>query len=307
MAIDDPLDGIAAFVQAAESGSFAQAAARLRVTRSAVSKSIAAMERRLGARLFQRTTRRQSLTESGQVYYERCRRALDELEAGAAALASGRSEPRGRLRVSVPVLFGRHCVAPVLARLAQRHPALALEIAFSDRVVDLIEEGFDLAVRIGTLPDSASLAARRLATQDFVLCAAPAFLAAAGWNGRLDGMAGLAGIAYARAGRETPWQWSDGDGRVHALGIVTRLRYDDVQAIADAAVAGFGIARLPRWLAAPQAQAGRLKLLTDREHVLRTDIHAVWPHAHHLPAKTRAAIDALAAEIPAALDRSQQP
>ena len=179
--MSERLQGIDAFVQAVEAGSFAQAAERMRLTRSAVGKSIARLERRLGVRLFHRTTRRQSLTEDGQAYYERCKRALAELEDAEAALDNGRREPSGRLRVSVPVLFGRHCVAPVLTRLARQYPRLEVEIAFSDRVVDLLEEGFDLAVRVGDLRDSSTLAARRLGTQHLAICAAPSYLDAHGW------------------------------------------------------------------------------------------------------------------------------
>jgi DNA-binding transcriptional LysR family regulator len=121
----------------------------LRVTRSAIAKSIARLERRLGTRLFHRTTRRQALTESGQGYYERCKRALAELDQAEALLDDGRREPVGQLRVSVPVIFGRHYVAPVLTQLARRHSRLTLELSFSDRLVDLFEDRFDLAVRLG--------------------------------------------------------------------------------------------------------------------------------------------------------------
>src|SRR5262249_22818153 len=152
------LTGIAAFVQAVEAGSFAVAAGRMGLTRSAVGKSIARLEQRLGVRLFHRTTRRQSLTEDGQAYYERCVRALAEIDAAEAALDSGRRAPAGCLRVTAPVLFGRYCVAPVLLELARRYSGLAIEMSFSDRVVDLLEEGFDLAIRVGTLSDSTSLA-----------------------------------------------------------------------------------------------------------------------------------------------------
>jgi DNA-binding transcriptional LysR family regulator len=119
------------------------------VTRSAIAKSIARLERRLGTRLFHRTTRRQALTESGQGYYERCKRALAELDQAEALLDDGRREPVGQLRVSVPVIFGRHYVAPVLTQLARRHSRLTLELSFSDRLVDLFEDRFDLAVRLG--------------------------------------------------------------------------------------------------------------------------------------------------------------
>src|SRR5882757_4269913 len=130
------LSGIAAFVQAVEAGSFAQAAERMQMTRSAVGKTIARLEERLGVRLFHRTTRNQGLTEDGQAFYERCLRALLELRAGEAMLD-----------------FGRRCVAPILTRLAQQHPKLELDLNFNDRVVDLIEDGFDLAVRNGRLGD----------------------------------------------------------------------------------------------------------------------------------------------------------
>jgi DNA-binding transcriptional LysR family regulator len=296
--MSDRLNGIAAFVQAAEAGSFALAAERLHLTRSAVGRKIARLEERLGVRLFHRTTRRQSLTEAGRAYYERCVRALAELDAADAALDAGRRAPAGRLRVSVPVLFGRHCAAPVLRKLAQRHPGLRVEVAFSDRVVDLVEEGFDLAVRIGELADSASLAARRLGAQRMGICAAPAYLAARGRPATADELAGHDAIVYARAGEPAPWRLRERDGRLRELRLDGRLRYDDLQAIVDAAVAGAGLAWLPCWLMMPHVRAGELALVMDSERVLATDIHAVWPQSRYLASKTRAAIDALAAEIP---------
>ena len=145
------------FVAAVETGSFAAAAERLHVTRSAVAKTIARMEARLNVRLLHRTTRSLALTEDGQGYYEHCLRAVEELRAGESALESGRREAAGRLRVSVPMLFGKRCVAPVLARLAAEHPRLELDLSFSDRQVDLIEDGFDLAIRNGEIGDGTGL------------------------------------------------------------------------------------------------------------------------------------------------------
>ena len=212
--MSDRLNGISAFVEAAEAGSFALAAERMRLTRSAVGKSIARLEQRLGVRLFHRTTRSQSLTEDGQAYYERCVRALAELDAGAMALDSGKGEPIGRLRVSVPVLSGRHCVAPVLLALGRQYPRLAIEISFSDHVVDLVEEGYDLAVRIGNLPDSSTLVARRLGTQRMVICAAPSYLAEHGKPATVDELPEHAAIAYGRSGRIEPWRISNDAGDV---------------------------------------------------------------------------------------------
>jgi DNA-binding transcriptional LysR family regulator len=300
--MEERLSGIQAFVRAVEAGSFARAADSLGLTRSAVGKSIARLERRVGARLFHRTTRAQSLTEDGQMFYERCRRALDEIDAAEAALEAGRRDPAGRLRVSVPLLFGRHCVAPVLAGLARRHPRLDVEIAFSDRLVDLFEDGVDLAVRIGELRDSPNLAARRLGVQTFVMCAAPAYLAGRSRPVRAEDFAKLTALTYSRAGVEQPWEALDSQGRRQTLPIARHLRFDDVQAIADAALAGFGIARLPRWLIASRLNRGELVLLMDGAEVETSEIHAVWPHNRYLPSKTRAAIDALVAEVPALLD-----
>jgi DNA-binding transcriptional LysR family regulator len=293
------MQGIDVFVHAAEAGSFALAAERMRVTRSAIAKSIARLERRLGTRLFNRTTRRQTLTEHGQAYYERCKRALAEIDAAEAIFDDGRREPAGRLRVSAPVIFGRHYVAPVLTALAHRHTRLRIELSFSDRVVDLLEEGFDLAVRIGTLRDSASLTVRRLVADRYVMCASPAYLERQGRPIDPDDFSGHAGIFYLTRGAEPTWQMRDANGKLKILEVERRLSFDDVQAIADVAIGGAGIARLPRWLAAPYLRAGQLALLPETEGAAESEIHAVWPHTRYLPAKTRAAIDALVREVPA--------
>ncbi|WP_266157280.1 LysR family transcriptional regulator [Dyella silvatica] len=297
------LSGVEAFVQAVDAGNFALAAERLRLTRSAVGKSIARLEQRLGTRLFHRTTRRQSLTEAGQAYYERCVRALAELEAAEAVLDSGQREPSGRLRVSMPMLFGRHCVVPVLQRLAQQYPRLELDLSFNDRVVDLVDEGFDLGIRIGPLADSASLAARRLGIQHMGIGAAPSYLAKHGWPSNVEEMAGHSGILYSRAGHTVPWRVHDRQGNLCDARIEIRLRLDDLQAIADVAVDGAGLAWLPCWLLSRYLQAGELALVMSHEHVQGSDIHAVWPHTRYLPSKTRAAIDALVREIPAMISR----
>ena len=149
MTVQDPLEGVSTFVQVVEAGGFTAAAKRLGVTRSAVGKAVARLEARLGSRLLQRNTRTQTLTAEGQIYYERCTRALKELDAAEADLDSGRMEPIGRLRVSVPEGFGQLCVAPILLNLTRLYPQLSIDLSFGDRTVDLIEEGFDLAIRIG--------------------------------------------------------------------------------------------------------------------------------------------------------------
>lgn len=298
----DRLIGIDVFVEVVDSGSFSRAAQRLGLTRSAVAKSIARLEQRLDTRLFQRTTRSQALTEDGLAFHERCVRALSELEAGEASLRTGKQEPGGVLRVAAPVLFGRHCVAPLLVTLVGRHPRLALDMAFGDPVIDLVAEGIDLAVRIGELPNSSSLASRQLGVQRMGIWAAPSYLASHGRPRNLNSLADHTGILYGRADRDFPWRVRDDDGIVRDAQIGSRLRLDDLEAIVDAARSGAGLAWLPCWLVARLAREGELELVIGGEHVPAAPIHAVWAHTRYLPAKTRAGIDALVAGVPALMN-----
>ncbi|WP_322013109.1 LysR family transcriptional regulator [Paraburkholderia sp. J12] len=295
----DRLDGVTTFVQVVEAGGFAPAAERLNLTRSAVGKAIARLEARLGVRLIHRSTRSQTLTAEGQAYYERCLRALAELDAAEADLDSGRIEPSGRLRVSVPEAFGHFCVAPVLLDLVRRHPGLQIDLSFSDRYVDLIEEGFDLAIRIGELHDSGTLVARRLGTQHTAIGASPAYLARHGTPSSLEELEGHVGIAYSRAGHPAPWDASATDTRVRPVNLRSQVSMDDIQAIAAAAVDGFGLAWLPCWLLTRYVKSGELVAVLDSHRVRSQDIHAVWPQVRHLRGRTRVAIDALVAQIPA--------
>jgi len=297
--VNERLNGVAVFVAVAQAGSFALAAQRLAVTRSAVAKSIARVEQRLKVRLFNRTTRTQSLTDDGHAYYERCVRALAELEAAEECLEGGRRQPSGKLRMTVPVLFGRRCVTPIVLELSRRYPDLKLEVCFNDRVVDLVEEGFDLAVRIGPLPGSSHLVARRLGVQRMGICAAPDYLASNGHPTNAPELDGHAGIAYVgESGRPAPWRLHGADGNFIEPRIISRLCFDDLQAIADAAIAGAGLAWLPCWMMAPELRSGRLELIMNSRQVVATEIHAVWPRMTHLPLKVRVMVDTLVSELP---------
>jgi DNA-binding transcriptional LysR family regulator len=296
--IVDRLNDIATFVQTVEAGSFSLAARRVGLTRSAVGKSIARLEKRLGARLFNRTTRRQTPTEAGRMFYERCKRGLEQIQAAEVALDARRREPIGRLRISVPVLFGRHCVAPILTELMRRHPRLDVEISFCDRVVDLVQEGFDLAVRIGPLSDSASLAARQLGVQRMIICAAPSYLTQHGSPVRIEDFAAHTGVTYLRLGTDIPWQMHDDAGHVRKVLLRKSIRMDDMQAIINAAASGVGLALVPSWRVVSQVAAGQLVVLTDQEHSSSADIYVVWPQTRYLASKTRVTIDALVAEVP---------
>ena len=281
-------DGVELFLQIVESGNLTEAAERLNLTRSAVGKGLARLEARLGTCLLQRSTRRQRLTEDGQAYYEHCLRALAELEAAESVLESGRQQPRGRLRVSVPLAFGHHYAAPALWALLDRYPELEIDLCFSDRMIDLVQEGFDMAVRIGPLPDTDRLSARRLGQQVMGLAASPAYLQRKGAIGSIEDLAAHRGIAY----RSNTAQRSR---------LASPLILDDLQAVADAAIAGVGLAWLPSWLIAHYVLRGQLQAVLPEYREQPAPIHVIWPTAAHMPAKTRCAIDALVAGTPSCL------
>ena len=297
----DTLKDIPVFVASVEAGSFAQAAVRLHLSRSAVGKSIARLEERLGVRLFHRTTRSQRLTDNGALFYERCLRALEEIRGAESQLETGKHQVSGRLRVAVPVLFGRQCIAPLLIELAQEHPGLELEMSFSDRVVDLVEEGFDMAVRNGALADSSVLVARRLGEHRMVLCAAPDYLLKNGQPQTVDDLRQHTAINYTRAGRVLPWQLMDYDGTSRTFIPRSSLNMDDLQAICDAALAGHGLAWLPCWMVIKEIQQGDLLPLLKQAPDVRFDVHAVWQQTPHLPLRVRIAIDMLVKRLPAVM------
>jgi DNA-binding transcriptional LysR family regulator len=300
----DRLSGIAVFVQAVEAGSFARTAERMHLSRSAVAKSIGRLEERLGVRLFHRTTRSQSLTDEGQAYYERCLRALDELESGEAAVNAGRSVPSGRVRLSMPVLFGRRCVAPVLVRLAQRYPALELSASFTDRVVDLVDEGVDLVIRSGPLLDSSGIVARRLGVQGASLCAAPAYLAQYGVPRTIADLESHRAILYGRSSRDTTLKMRDEEGKLRDVVIPHQLRFDDLETIAEATLDGAGLARLPYWSIAEHLAQGRLVPVLKEASRVTFDMHLMWLASRHVPQRVRVVIDELTASVPSLLTQS---
>ncbi|WP_425463400.1 LysR family transcriptional regulator, partial [Mesorhizobium intechi] len=293
------LESMAVFVKAVDLGSFAAAAVALDLSGPMVGKHVRSLEERLGVRLINRTTRRQSLTDFGRAYYERCRIVLAEAESADALAADQFSEPRGRLRVTMPAHFGRHCVTPVLLKLARHYPMLELDLSLSDRFADLAEDGFDLAIRTGDLDDKAGIIARRVARQGMVVCASPAYLGLHGEPRRIEDLADHQAIVYRRLGQVVqPWLFAREGQAAQEIIPSGRLRLDDLDAIADAAAEGMGLAWLPWWLVRERIEAGGLvALLPDRPHYLY-DCHALWLRTPHLPLKVRLVIDALAAALP---------
>ncbi|WON77376.1 LysR family transcriptional regulator [Serratia sp. UGAL515B_01] len=301
------MSGILVFLVAAETGNFSKAAENLHLTRSAITKTIARLESRLGVSLFNRTTRSQSLTDEGILYYEYCRRAVNEILKAEEILEGEKLQVSGRLRISVPVLFGHLCIAPLLTELMREHSGLELEMSFSDRIVDITEEGFDLAIRIGNLPDSTSLIARKIAAHRMVFCASPSYLSLAGEPTSEEMLSQHAAIAYIRSGRIQKWRAKRADGNVWEITPAARLMMDDMQAVKGAAMAGSGIAWLPYWLARDALQLGALQEILKNMNTELWPIYAVWPRTPRLALKVRVAVDRLVSELPQRMALAEAP
>lgn len=293
--------GIRAFVQAVEAGSFSGAAQQLGLSPSSVGKAVARLEARLDVRLFHRTTRSLSLTDEGLAFHDSCVRALRELEQAQSALSERRARPAGRLRIAVPVLLGRDWVMPLLLQLADDYPALEIEARFSNQPVDFAEQGCDLAVRIGLLDDSASLAARQLGVQKLVLCAAPAYLARHGAPQTPQQLSGHACIGMLRGEHLEDWQLIDDSGQLRRLRIVSRLRLGHLEAVMQAALAGHGLAQLPRWLVEKQLASGQLQAVLEPFAGPGLPLYAAWPASRSMTARLRLVIDTLRSQVPAGL------
>ncbi|WP_223878995.1 LysR family transcriptional regulator [Chitinimonas arctica] len=290
----DRLSGITAFIHAAETGSFTAAAQRLHLTRSAVAKRVARLEERTGARLFHRTTRHLSLTEAGSAFYQRCVAALAEIEQAEEALHAGIDDIVGRLRISAPVELGRRFIAPVLIDLLDAHPRLCLTLSLSDRRVDLVEEGFDLAIRSGSLAAYPGLRARPFGQQAMVLTAAPSYLAAKGAPTTPADLSTHQALAYGQVGDQVEWHMSTADARSLTATLPTRLAMDDLAGLLAACEAGLGIARLPVWLVRGQLDGGTLVTVLPTVSQAAYPLSAVWPSSRQMPRKLRVVMDALA-------------
>ena len=298
----EQLKGISVFVTAVEAGSFSLAAERLHLSRSAVGKTISQLEHRLNVRLFQRTTRSVALTDEGAIFYEHCLRALEEIQAAETLLESGKQSVRGRLRVSMPALYGRMCIAPLLTEFAIQHPDLKLELLFSDRVSDLLEDGLDLVIRNGKLPDSSGLVARKLGEHRMMICASPHYLRQHGEPQTIDDLSHHEVFNYINSG--VPHRWvinGEGDKKSEFVP-KSRMLMDDLEAIADASIAGFGIALLPCWLIEKELQNGKLVRILRKDLDSVYETHAVWLQTLHLPLKVRLAVDMLVSRLPTSIN-----
>lgn len=259
------LDAWEAFVKTVEAGSMAAAARRLECSRAQVSKQLAELEKAFGVRLLERTTRKISLTPGGEVFYPHALRVLAELREAELAVRTMVDSPHGVLRISAPVTFGRMHVAPLLPGIAERYPQLQCELVLSDRPIDLVEEKFDLALRMTDAPPE-NLVARKLAVIKRVICASPAYLAAMGTPRQAQDLAHHHCFAYLYGRTESEWRLADPSGEVLTVPVRGKFQIANADSILQAVLEGHGMAILPTYLCGPHLASGELvSVLDDHE------------------------------------------
>jgi DNA-binding transcriptional LysR family regulator len=289
----DRMANMEAFVRVAETKSFSEAARRLRSSKSLVSRQVAALEAELGVRLFHRTTRSLSLTEEGRGYHAQVARILNEIEEANLSVSKSQAAPRGRLRVSAPMSFGILHIGPAIRDFLARYPEVELDLSLNDRYVDVVDEGFDLAIRVGRLSDS-SLIARKLGQYRMMLCASPAYLKQQGTPHDPDDLKTHRCLCYSTNSLVPEWQFVSKEGKPWAVQINGPLHANNGDVLRAAALQGLGIVYLPSFIVGPDVQASTLASLLPEFVPTDTAIHAVYPHSRHLSPKVRAFINFLA-------------
>ena len=288
----DRFEDLQAFTAVVETGSFTAAAERLSTDKSAVSRRVSALESRLGAQLLRRTTRSLNLTDTGQAFYDRSVRILADLEEAESAVALEHGDLKGKLRVALPLSFGILHMCTPIDTFNQRHPGLRFDIDFSDRRVDLLQEGIDVAVRIGHLRDS-TLIARKLFEGRTVVCASPDYLARKGHPESPEELAGHDCLVYSNLSDPEHWRWIDGDGNEQTVRVPIRMSANNGDFLSTAAADGLGIVIQPTFIAHRHIKSGALiPILSDVEWP-GTPAWAVYPPTRHLSHRVRTFIDFL--------------
>lgn len=302
----DRFASLEAFVAACEAGSFSGAGRRLRLSGTMVAKHVDALESRLGVRLLQRTTRRLTLTEEGRAFRERATALLDDFAAAERAVGADRDRPHGTLRLNAPMSYGVLRVAPLVAEFVRRNPGVRVEAAYVDRVVDLVEEGWDLAIRIAAgLPDSRSLIVRTIATERLVLCAAPGYLARRGTPGHPGELAAHACLAYTLSlgARSNEWRFepaADADREISPVQVRVDgpISASNGDALKTAAVEAHGFVLQPEFIVAEDIAAGRLsEVRFEGYDAGRLTVFAVYPAGRHLSSKVRSFVSLAASRL----------
>jgi DNA-binding transcriptional LysR family regulator len=281
----DRLAAMEVFIRVVDLGGFTPAAAASGLSTTMVSNHVKALEARLGAKLLNRTTRRQSLTEIGARYYAQCLDVLARIESAEVEAREMRSHPRGRLKISAPVTLGSHLLVHAFAHYLREQPDIEIDLQLNDRIVDLAEEGFDAAFRFGELRDS-GLVARRLRSLGRTICAAPAYLARHGTPGEPEDLANHNCLAFHYVQPERDWVFR-GVGRERRVTIKGQLSVNNGSALVGAAVAGTGVAMLPEYLAAPDVEAGRLVQLFPEYDLARAPLQLVYLPDRQMTPKMR--------------------
>lgn len=289
----DRITSLRVFARAAGAGSLSAAARQFDMSPAMAAKHVNALEARLGVKLLHRSTRRLALTDAGASYLDAVQRILAELDEADAAAASQRTLATGLLRLNAPLVYGLRHIAPLMPAFSQTHPAVTVELGLSDAVVDLVEQRWDLAVRIGALHDD-SLQARRLGDCQLVLCAAPAYLDTHGMPRRVADLAQHNCLGYTLSSTNSPAQWCFGEGGRVRQKVRGNLRANSGDALLAAALGGQGLIYEPGFIVGEALARGALLALTlDQPTHDLGGIHIVWPAARHAPAKVRAMIDFL--------------
>ncbi|MGH8849605.1 MAG: LysR substrate-binding domain-containing protein [Casimicrobiaceae bacterium] len=288
----DRFQAVTAFVKVVEAGSFVRAANRLGVSVSAVSRHVADLETHLDVRLLNRTTRRLSLTESGRLFYERCVQLLADLEEAEESASASTVAPRGTLRLSAPVTFGERHLAPAIGAFVGRYPGMRFDVELSDRAVDLVDEGFDAAIRIGAI-GSQNLVGRKIGETRMVCCAAPAYLDRRGEPKHPDDLAAHDCLTYEYAGQRNTWLFRDRDGSARSVRVSGAVHANSGRFLAALAVEGLGIACEPNFIVGPELRAGHVVPILHAFQPAPSSIQIVYPSRKHLSAKVRTFADFL--------------
>jgi len=289
------LNLMAIFARVVEAGSFAEAARRMASSRSSVSKSVAKLEKALGARLLNRTTRYLSLTEIGASVAEHCSRMLEEATAAENLVSSLNTEPRGVLRVSASVAFGTLHVAPALALFLPRYPELTIDLTITDRWIDLAEEGYDVAIRVSGDPPP-NWIARPLAPVRRKLCATPEYFRQRGVPRTPEDLVRHNCLEYTRSGEQGRWRFTGPDGEI-SVPVKGPLRVDDDEALSQAVLGGMGLGLLPTFIIGKDLQSGMLQAVLSEYIPVERHVYAMYLPTRHLPGKVRLFIDFMLAHI----------
>jgi len=292
----DTLDGMKTIIAAVETGSFTAAGERQGISKALVSKYVGEVESRLGVRLFNRSTRRLSLTEEGQRYYDQAVPLLEEFSVMVDNVTGAQSAPRGLLRVSVPQTFGEMSLSPLIPKFLEAYPDLSLDLQLSDRMIDMLEEGIDVVIRIGGVDDS-SLIARHIKTLPLTLCASPEYITQQGEPLSAEDISKHTCIIDSNFRIGKQWPIVDPEGQTTSIEVSSKVAVNSPRAVKEIAMAGGGIGMIPRFIVESELQEGVLKEILPGYKTLEFGLFAIYPHRRYLSKKVRCFIDFLMDEF----------